>query len=291
MADITDRYREYNAKLVGHSCNICQMGRIPNPQLGDILLPTEAYFKTYVDHNDSAINSSWGNPLPILCEVQRKVRCLKDGITPEEDREDYTLFRRLQARTQKAGLYHNDDAPRQTGVPSGKRYAVYIDLGGMSGTVKVPKRSPSSGRSTMPGKTLPRSPNPTLQPKTYGGDGVLIKNAEISALNGWYRKRDNTVRPVNAQAHNLATWRRWNGDRQWYQKDDNCYIVWYQSGASSGWFLRDAGGKNRYVNYDPMSHCKADQQWLFWNSADAEALGVAKPRYGRAMSKLVARTS
>merc|ERR1711964_363456 len=56
------------------------------------------------------------------------------------------------------------------------------------------------------------------EPKT-SGDGVRIQNAEISELNGWYKK------------------------------DDGCYIVWSESTFSDkcGWILRDASGKNRYI--------------------------------------------
>jgi hypothetical protein len=284
--DIVKLCKEYKVKLVKHHCNMCQNGRIPNPQLQDIILPTETYFKTFVGHNDSHFRS----PLSVLCEVQRKIRCFKDGT---QNRADLAMYRSLQARTKKAGLSHRDDFLRQAGVPSGKRYAVYVDLE-MEGT---PKRSPCARLAKMSKrKRAPSQPQHKVktktarnpEPKTSGGDGVCIQNAEIPELNGWYRERESTVRPANAQTPTSGVWRRWNQDRQWYRKDGGCYIVWYYSGPNNcGWYLRDAGGKNRYVNYGSRGRESPPADgWKFWSDADAEALN-----YGRAKSRLVARTS
>merc|ERR1711964_959321 len=101
-----------------------------------------------------------------------------------------------------------------------------------------------------------------------GGDGVLITNAGIQSLNGWYERRDNTEGPpANIQSYMIATWRRYthapcrdcNADlneinrqnrmygqdiscqtcqdvrfagRHWYQKNDDSYIMWYNCGGS-----------------------------------------------------------
>merc|ERR1711900_98607 len=172
----------------------------------------------------------------------------------------------------------------------------------MSGTFKAPKRSPCARLPKMSKpkrapsqpqhKVKTKSPEPIVEsvgnPQTYcrnrgvaktsGGDGVHIQNAEISELNGWYRKRESTVRPANAKAQNLSEWRLWSKDRQWYRKDDGCYIVWFDGGPyACGWKLRNADGENRYVKFCRRGSFPAGQQWQFWEP--------------RAESKLVARTS
>merc|ERR1711964_668983 len=122
-----------------------------------------------------------------------------------------------------------------------------------------------------------------------GGDGVLINNAEIESLNGWYERRDNTEGPpANHNAPNFNTWRRWTGapcrdcnadlnetprrrwqnvdpaspitcqicqdarfvGRYWYEKNDGSFIYWFWSGRSNyGWCLKDVNGESRYVLY------------------------------------------
>merc|ERR1712000_361911 len=106
--------------------------------------------------------------------------------------------------------------------------------------------------------------------KTSGGNGVEIQNAEISELNGWYRKRESTVCP--------AKWRHWSGDRQWYQKDDGCCIVWSDDRiqAERKWFLRDATGNVIYAKFCGRESLPEGQRWHIW--------------WPRAESKLVART-
>jgi len=162
---------------------MCQNGRIPNPELQHIILPTETYFKTLVRHDDSAIN--------VLCEVQRKVRCFKDGILfdPENHREDVTLYRNLQARTDKAGLFHDDDGPRQAGVPSGKNYAVYVDVDlKMKSTFKAPKRSPCARLAKMPKPK--RAPTQPQHEKFSAGDRVLAQRSySIYAYEGIVKER------------------------------------------------------------------------------------------------------
>jgi len=118
-----------------------------------------------------------------------------------------------------------------------------------------------------------------------GGDGVLITNAEIESLNGWYERRDNTEGPPANYGYSSTNWRRsthapcrdCNADlnetnrqvvdpaspitcqtcqdvrftgRHWYEKKDGSYIYWSWSNQySCGWFLRDHNGDNRYRFY------------------------------------------
>merc|ERR1711964_701594 len=132
-----------------------------------------------------------------------------------------------------------------------------------------------------------------------GGDGVLITNAEIQSLNGWYERRDNTEGPpANTERRvfpGYMSWRRYthapcrdcNADlneinrqnqmygqdiscqtcqdvrfagRHWYEKNDGSHIMWnWSSQYNCGWFLRDADGDNRYVFYPPRDQILTGQ--------------------------------
>merc|ERR1712096_216301 len=99
------------------------MGRVPNPLLKDLVLPTETYFKLDFKH--------YKKPIRIMCEIQKKIQILYGGGgKPAVD---------LAKRLSSAGLYHGDTsdyAGRQMGIPDGENYAVYVDLGGLGGTLK-----------------------------------------------------------------------------------------------------------------------------------------------------------
>jgi len=118
------------------------MGRVLNPILEDIAIPTETYFKIIVDcSEDKECNIDEF----ILGEVQPKVTIPDDDCpTGSKTCEHFehlntscgALHKRLRERMNSKGFVHDDDAfdkgHRQCGVPSGRTEAVYIDLGGLS---------------------------------------------------------------------------------------------------------------------------------------------------------------
>jgi len=129
-----------------------------------------------------------------------------------------------------------------------------------------------------------------------GGDGVLITNAGIQSLNGWYERRDSTEGPPANYGYSPTNWQRSTNapcrdcnqhcrassmpqsvdpaspitcqtcqdvrfvGRHWYEKDDGSYIMWSWNGqCSCGWFLRDSNGDNRYVFHPPRDQVLTGQ--------------------------------
>merc|ERR1711964_51063 len=77
--------------------------------------------------------------------------------------------------------------------------------------------------------------------------GILVTDAENPSLNGWYERRPNSAGPPkNSMAMDFAVWQKWTGKREWFQKDDGCYVLWYPCGSSSNWHLWNADGQISY---------------------------------------------
>jgi len=149
-----------------------------------------------------------------------------------------------------------------------------------------------------------------------GGDGVLITNAGIQSLNGWYERRDSTEGPPANYGYSPTNWQRSTNapcrdcnqhcrassmpqsvdpaspitcqtcqdvrfvGRHWYEKDDGSYIMWYWNGQCSyGWSLRDANGHNRYRYSPPHDDYlgHARRPWVFVGQFSSMANLVAQP--------------
>merc|ERR1711964_543520 len=65
--------------------------------------------------------------MPILCEIQKKVQIIYAG--------DCNVAVELEKRLRSAELGHSDNGAHQMGIADGENYAVYVDLGGLYGTL------------------------------------------------------------------------------------------------------------------------------------------------------------
>merc|ERR1711964_631705 len=77
-------------------------------------------------------------------------------------------------------------------------------------------------------------------------EGVEVTGAGLAHMNGWYRRRETSEVPTRAAWSDWIReeWVRYTGGRQWYEKDDGCFIRWCS--GSKRWSCWDGNDNARY---------------------------------------------
>merc|ERR1711900_48566 len=88
--------------------------------------------------------------------------------------------------------------------------------------------------------------------------GLEVTGASDRRANGCYRRREHAEGPPRGWTNRFvaADWDLWNGDRRWYEKDDDCYMCIYLN-RNGQWYMLDTEAEEIYYRTIPREEVAA----------------------------------